>query len=67
MFKYKEVQKMKKYQESLKLQHNELNKRANSKGAYVMDGEKLLKEDPKVVRIDGIKAKNTDTFMGQKI
>lgn len=58
---------MKMYKETLKAQHNELNKRANSKGAYVMDGEKLIKEDPKVVRIDGIRAKDTDTFMGQKI
>ena len=58
---------MKMYKEAIKLQHNELNKRANSKGAYVMDGEKLLKEDPKFVRIDGIRAKDTDTFMGQKI
>lgn len=58
---------MKNLHETLKLQHNELNKRANSKGAYVMDGEKLIKEDPKVVRIDGIRAKDTDTFMGQKI
>jgi hypothetical protein len=58
---------MKKYQETMKLQHNELNKRANSKGAYIIDGEKLIREDPKVIRIDGIRAKNTDTFMGEKI
>ncbi len=58
---------MKKYQETMKLQHNELNKRADSKGAYIIDGEKLIREDPKVIRIDGIRAKDTDTFMGEKI
>ena len=59
---------MKKYNEIMKAQHNELNKIAGSRGkAYVMNGEKLIKEDPKVVRIDGIRAKDTDTFMGEKI
>jgi hypothetical protein len=57
---------MKLYHETLKVQHNELNKRANSHGV-TMNGEELIKEDPKVVRIDGVKAKETTTIMGQKI
>ena len=59
---------MEKYKEIMKAQHNELNKLAHSHGVrFGMNGKELLKEDPKVVRIDGIRAKDTDTFMGEKI
>ena len=55
--------------EGIKAQHNELNKCAKKhSGAFAMHGKELIKEHPDVVRIDGIRAKETkDTVFGVKI
>lgn len=59
---------MKDYHETMKAQHNELNKRVDStRGAFVMDVDELPKEKhPKFVRLDNLRTKDT-TIMGKKI
>ncbi|MFA5745735.1 MAG: hypothetical protein WCX79_01015 [Candidatus Paceibacterota bacterium] len=54
--------------EAIKEEYNELNKCAKARsGIYTIKGKELLKEDPHIVRIDGIKAKETTTIMGLEI
>ena len=55
--------------EGVTTQYNELNKCAKKhSGAFAMHGKELIKEHPDVVRIDGIRAKETkDTVFGVKI
>ena len=55
--------------EGIKAKHNELNKYATKhSGAFPMHEKELMKEHSDVVRIDGIRAKETkDTVFGVKI
>jgi len=60
----------KKMNEIVKGEHIKLNKIVEERSdAFTMKGKQLLKEDPKIVRIDGIAAKETDsaTIFGKKI
>jgi hypothetical protein len=53
--------------ESLEKEYNILNETAKKRSGHITIGKNLLKEDPKVIRIDGIHAKETPTIMGEKI
>lgn len=56
--------------EIVKGEHNKLNQIAHKRsGVFMMKGKELLKEDPRIVRIDGIVAKEMDsnTIFGKKI
>jgi len=53
--------------ESIKEEYRDLNEMAKKRSGHISIKENLLKEDPHIVRIGGIRAKETPTIMGQKI
>jgi hypothetical protein len=55
--------------ESVEKQHNIMNECAKKRSGHIpiKNAKELLKEDPHVIRIDGIHAKETPTIMGEKI
>ena len=55
--------------ESTKEEYNTLNETAKKRSGHIAikNTKELLKEDPHTVRIDGIRAKDTPTIMGEKI
>jgi hypothetical protein len=53
--------------ESTKEEYNILNEAAKKRSGHITISKNLLKEDPHTVRIDGIRAKDTPTIMGEKI
>jgi hypothetical protein len=59
----------KKSHESIKEQHNILNASAksNSDRIAIKHVKELLKEDPHTIHVDGIRAKETPTILGEKI
>lgn len=60
----------KKSKEIVNEEHNILNKTAKNRSdkIAIKNVKELMKEDPHIVRIDGIRAKNSDNMiMGQKI
>ena len=59
----------KKAKKSLEGEHSILNESAKKRSGHIAikNENELLKEDPRVVRIDGIRAKETPTIMGGKI
>jgi hypothetical protein len=56
-------------QESVKEEYSILNETAKRRSGHISikNPKELLKEDPHIVRIDGIKAKETTTIMGEKV
>lgn len=55
--------------ESVKKEYGILNETANCRSGHISmkNVKEILKEDPHIIRIDGIHAKETPTIMGEKI
>ena len=52
--------------ESTKEEYNILNEAAKKRSGHISISKNLLSEDPHIIRIDGIHAKETPTIMGEK-
>ena len=59
----------KKTHESVKEQYNILNKAAMGRSGHIAikNVKEMLNEDPHTIHVDGIRAKETPTIMGEKI
>lgn len=53
--------------ETMEKEYSSLNETAKKRSGHISIGKNLLKEDPHTIRIDGIRAKETPTIMGEKI
>ena len=60
---------MKHARESVNKQYSMLNETAKKQSGYIAikHPKELLKEDPHTIHIDGIRAKETPTIMGEKL
>ena len=53
--------------ETMGKEYRSLNEIAKKRSGHIAMRKNLLSEDPHIIRIDGIRAKETPTIMGEKI
>jgi hypothetical protein len=52
--------------ETMEKEYRSLNEIAKKRSGHITISKNLLKEDPHTIHIDGIRAKETPTIMGEK-